>query len=134
MNEGTTYDQTSIPKVDVISIRPATIQDSTIGKGCEFVARCKHNDTEFDFAVYVPDEIKQTSYSIDTIDNQYRKMVWSKEPKKGMTGIYLKDLDGFNKSINSYLALSMATSNLTSKQQAIALRIFRTGRHKDRNK
>jgi|SRR5690606_9736023 len=134
MKEGITYDQTNTPKVDVMSIRPATIQDSIIGKGCDYVAKCKHDKTEFDFAIYIPNEIKQTNYSIDTVDNQYRKIVWAKDPQKGTTGIYLRDLNGFNKSINSYLALSMATSKLTSKQQETALKIFKTGRHKSEKK
>lgn len=130
MKEEITYDQTNTPKVEVMSIRPATIQDSVTGKGCDYVARCKHEKTEFDFAVYIPNEIKQTNCSIDTVDNKYTKIVWAKDPKKGTTGIYLRDLNGFNESINSYLALSMATSNLTSKQQETALKIFKTGRHK----
>lgn len=132
MKVGITYDQTNMPKVDVINIRPATIQDSTIGKGCDYVAKCKHDTTEFDFAVYIPDEIKQLNFSIDTVDNQYRKIVLAKDPLNGTTGIYIRDLNGFNESINGYLALSMATSNLTSKQQEIALKIFKTGRHKNR--
>jgi len=130
MKEGITYDQTNIPKVEVVSIRTATIQDSTIGKGCDYVAHCKHDKIEFEYGVYIPYEIKQTNYSIDTVDNQYRKIVWAKDPKKGITGIYIRDLNSFNKSINSYLAFSMATSKLTSKQQETALKIFKTGRHK----
>jgi len=134
MKEGITYNQTNTPKVDVISIRPATIQDSIIGSGCDYVAKCKHEKTEFDFAVYIPNEIKQTNYSIDTVDNQYRKIVWAKDPKKGTTGIYIRALNGFNESINNYLALSMATGTLTSKQQETALKIFKTGRHKSGKK
>jgi hypothetical protein len=57
-----------------------------------------------------------------------------KRPAKKTTGIYLRDLNGFNKSINSYLALSIATSKLTSKQQETALKIFKTGRHKSGKK
>ncbi|WP_437921618.1 hypothetical protein [Sphingobacterium sp. LRF_L2] len=133
MKEGITYDQRNTPKVDIMSIRPATIQDSTIGKGCDYVAKCKHDQTEFDIAIYIPDEIKQTNYSIDTVDYQYRKIVWSKDPRKGTTGIYIRDMNGFNESINGYLALSMATFNLTSKQQETALKIFKTGRVKNQS-
>lgn len=134
MKEGITYDQTNMPKVDVINIRPATIQDSTIGTGCDYVAKCKHDTTEFDFAVYIPDEIKQLNFTIDTVDNQYRKIVLAKDPQKGTTGIYIRDLNSFSESINSYLALSMATGKLTSKQQETALKIFKTGRHKSGKK
>lgn len=97
MKEGINYDQTNTPKVDIISIRPATVQDSLIGNGCDYVAKCKHEKTNFDFAVYIPKEIKQTNYSIDTVDNQYIKIVWTKDPKKGTTGIYIRDLNSFNK-------------------------------------
>lgn len=134
MKEVITYDQTNMPKVDVINIRPATIQDSTIGKGCDYIAKCKHDTTEFDFAVYIPDEIKQLNFTIDTVDNQYRKIVLAKDTQNGTTGIYIRDLNSFNESINSYLALSMATSKLTTKQQEIALKIFKTGRHKNGGK
>jgi hypothetical protein len=128
MKVGITYDQTNMPKVDILSIRPATAQDSTIGKGCDYVAKCIHDETEFDYAVYIPNEIKELNFAVDTIGGHYRKIVWAKDPQKGRTGIYLRDLNGFNESINSYLALSMSTSNLTIEQQETALKIFRTGR------
>lgn len=130
MKEGVTYDQTNSPRVDLISIRPATIHDSTVGKGCDYVAHCKHAKIEFDYPVFIPNEIKQTNCFIDTIDNLYRKIVAAKDPKKGTTGIYLRELNGFNKSINGYLALSMSTNNLTDQQQQLALKIFKSGRHK----
>jgi len=131
MKAGITYDQTNMPKVDVLNIRPATIQDSIIAKGCDHVAKCKHDSIEFDFPVYIPDEIKQLNFIIDTVDNQYRKIVLAKDPQRGTTGIYIKDLDGFNESMNSYLALSMSTTNLTIDQQETALKILKTGRHKN---
>ena len=130
MKAGTTYDQTNIPKVDVLSIRPATIRDSTLGKGCDYVAKCKHDNTEFEIAVYIPDEIDQINYTIDTIGNQYRKIVIPKDPQNGTTGIYLRNLKSFNESINGFLALSMATDKLTKQQQETALKIFKTGRQK----
>ena len=132
IKEGVTYDQTNPLKVDVINIRPATIQDSIIGKGCDYIAKCKHGSIEYDLPIYIPKNIKQTNFMIDTIDNQYRKIVFAKNPTKGTTGIYLRDLDGFNKSMNSYLALSLATrSKLTKKQQETAIKIFKTGRLKE---
>lgn len=134
MKEGITYDQKNTPKVDVISIRPATIQDSAKGKGCDYIAKCQHEQIEFDYAVYIPNEIKQMDFMIDTVDNQFRKIVLAKDPKKGTTGIYIRHLNSFNESMNSYLALSMATSNLTRQQQEIALRIYKTGRYKNGTK
>lgn len=129
-----TYDQTNMPKVDVLNIRQATIQDSTMGKGFDYVATCKQDTTKFDFPVYIPDEIKQLNFHVDTIDNQYRKIVWAKDPQNGTTGIYIRDLNSFDKTINSHLALSMATSKLTIEQQEIALKIFKTVRLKNETK
>jgi len=131
MREGTTYDRINTPKVEILNIRTATIQDSIIGKGCDYVAKCKHVKTKFDFPIYIPEEIKQVYYAIDTIENQHRKMVWAKDPKKGRTGIYLKDLYTYNKSLNSSLALSMSTGSLTKEQQELVLKIFKTGRKKN---
>lgn len=69
-------------------------------------------------------------FIVDTVENQYRKIVYGNNPENEITGIYLKDLRSFNKSINSYLALSMETDKLTKQQQEVVLKIFRTGRRK----
>jgi hypothetical protein len=134
MKEGITYDQTNLPKVSVLNIRPATLGDSALGGGSDYIARCKLDKTEFDYAVYIPEEIKQLNFAIDTFDRQYRKIVIAKDPQKGTTGIYIRDLNRFSKSVGNYLALSMATSKLTMQQQEIALKIFRTGRRKNATK
>lgn len=128
---GITYDATNTPGVEIIDIRPATNQDSAIGKGCDYVARCKYDTTEYDYPVYIPNGIKQLNFEIDTFGIQYRKIVIAQDPEHGITGIYLRDLNGYNQSMNSYLALSMATGNLTKQQQEIALKIFRSGRLKE---
>lgn len=130
MRAGITYDHTNRPKVGILDIRPATRKDSTIGKGCDYIAKCKHDQTVFNYPVYFPDEIKETNYHIDTVDNHYRKMVWSKDPQKWITGIYIRALNGFNESLNSHLALSLSTSKLTASQQELALKIFKTVRSK----
>lgn len=129
--EGITYYSSNLPRVDILNIRPATSQDSIIGKGCDYIAACRHEDSLFEYAVYLPQEIKHLNFMIDSTDNQYRKIVYAKDPQIGITGIFIRDLKSFSKSINSYLALSMATSKLTKQQQVIALKIFRTGRNKN---
>ncbi len=58
----------------------------------------------------------------------------SQAEKKGKTRIYLKDLNGFNESMNSYMALSLVATDLSSRQQEIALKIFKTGRLKKRKR
>ena len=134
MKEGITYDRNNTPKVEVLNIRPANKADSMIGKGCDYVAECKHEEKRFDFPVYIPEEFKQQNFLIDTVDNLFRKIVYSKNPESGITGIYIRELNGFNESINSYLALSMSTSNLTNTKQLIAMKIFKTARHKGKQK
>jgi hypothetical protein len=130
MKDGITYDIITLPKVDVLDIRPANTQDSTLGGGCDYVAKCKHDDTVFEYPVYVPGEIKGTNYKIDTVDHLYRKIVWSKDPQKEITGIYIQELDTTNSEMSMLKALSMTTGNLTAKQQELSLRIFKTVRHK----
>jgi hypothetical protein len=134
MKNGITYHDKNMPKVDVMNVLPATSKDSTLGKGCDYVAKCKYEEVTFDFPIYIPKKIKETNISIDTVHNQYRKTVWSKYSSKGVTGIYIRDLKGFEPSMNSYLALSMTTTNLTKTQQEIALKIFKTARHKSGSK
>jgi len=130
MKEGIIYDDRNTPEVDVLSIRPATKQDSAVGSGSDYIAKCRHDSIEFDFSIYIPSKIKDLYFEIDTIDDHYRKIVWAKDPKNGRTGIYIKDLNSYKESINGSLALSMTSRNLTYKQQETALMIFKTGRPK----
>ena len=128
MKEGIKYDRTNMPKVNILEIRSATKKDSILGGGCDYVAICEHDNTKFDYAIYIPESIKNMNCCIDTIDNQYRKIVWAKKPHTGLTGIYFKDINNFNTSINNCLALSLATNDLSKAQQDIALKILKTGR------
>ena len=130
MKEGIIYDDRNTPEVDVLRIRPATAEDSAIGRGSDYIAKCRYDSIEFDFAIYIPSKIKNLYFEIDTLDDHYRKIVWTKDPKNGRTGIYIKDLNSYNESINSFLALSMTSRNLTYEQQEAAIRIFKTGRPK----
>ena len=126
MKEGITYDKNNSPKIELISLRPATLQDTTKFKGADFIATCKHDSLIFYYPVTLPDKTKEHFIKVDTIQNHLRKIIIAKDPKKGITGIYLKDLKSFNESINNYAALSMATSNLTKQQQDTVLKIFST--------
>ena len=124
MKEGITYDENNSPKVEFLNLRPATTKDRTKFNDADFIAVCKHDSLVFDYPVTIPDDIKQHFVKVDTIQNRFRKIAIAKNPEKGLTGIYLKDLNSFNESINSSLALSMATSTLSKKQQATGLKIF----------
>ncbi|MEM9672884.1 MAG: hypothetical protein AAF992_09840 [Bacteroidota bacterium] len=128
MENGVTYDNKNYPKIETLSIRPADSQDSSYERGVDYIATCIYEDTTFEYPIFIPAETEEVTFKIDTIGNSFRKIVIASDPKKGITGIYLRDLDGFNESINSYLALSMSTSNLTETQQELVLKIFDTGR------
>lgn len=134
MKEGITYDHTNMPKVTILQVRSATSKDSILGNGCDYVATCEHDKVKFDYAIYIPENIKNMNFYIDTVDNQCRKIVWAKDSYKGLTGIYIKDINGFNTSINNFLALSMATSHLSKEQQEIALKILKSARRKRESK
>jgi hypothetical protein len=123
MEEGKTYTEEDLPKVDYLYVRPAS--DSSI---YDYIARCKHNDLEFDLPFGIPDEIKNVNFKIDTFDNVYRKIVWSNDPYTGITGIYLCKLPGYGESLSDSYALSMTTSRLTHETQELAIRIFNTNR------
>jgi hypothetical protein len=130
MQAGCTYDLTNTPQINVLKISPATMEDSILGKGCDYVANCKYENIDFKYAVYIPKNIKENNFELDTVENYLRKIVLSKNSQKGTTGIYIKDLNSFNKTLNNYKALSIATSNITPRQQELALKIFESVRHK----
>ena len=132
VKEGITYDKNNSPKVELIKLRSATANDKTKFKGADFIATCKHDSLIFDFPVTLPEKTKMHFIKVDTIEHYLRKIIVARDPKEGTTGIYLEDLNGFNNSLNGYLALSMATSNLTMRQQDTVLKIFSTIRFIDK--
>lgn len=131
MKPGIIYDDNNFPKIELISVRPATLKDTGHFKGADFIATCKHDSLIFDYPITLPDKIKQHVVSVDTIQHHLRRIVIAKNPANGLTGIYLRDLKSFNESINGYLALSMAGSHLTKRQQDSLLRIFSSVRFVD---
>lgn len=124
MKDNVTYDDTNMPKVEIINIQPANAKNNFGQKQCDFVAECKYDNKNFTYPLSIPDDIKKQNFEIDTIENVYRKIVFSNNAKKGITGIYLAELNGDK-------ALSLSTSDLTKEQQKIALKIFKTGRRKN---
>lgn len=126
MKEGVTYDESNSPKVELIKLRPANQKDTIKFKGADFIATCKYDSLTFDYPITIPEETKAHFIQVDTLQNHLRKIVIAKDPMNDLTGIYLKDLNGFNESINNSLALSMATSKITKQQQDTVLKIFST--------
>lgn len=123
MKDGITYDHKNMPKVEIINIRPATAKDNPENKKYDFVAECKYENKKFNYPISIPDDIKNQNCRVDTIQNVYRKIVFSRDTKNGITGIYLTKMSGGK-------ALSLYTSNLTKAQQKTALKILGTGRLK----
>ncbi len=78
-------------------------------------------DTLF-YELTIPKEILDTKIEMDTIDNVAYKYV----RKSNYVGLYAKNLSGFNKSINSYLALSIDASDLSTEETEIAYEILRS--------
>jgi len=121
------YSDSNWPQVEVLSVRPAVKEDSTLGSGCDYVARCKHKNKQFDYAIFLPEETKEYNFEVDS-SRFYRKIVLAKDPQIGASGLYIRELTQSNKSINSYLALSVFTTKLTKTQQALVVDIFKTAR------
>lgn len=115
-----------IPRIRMLSARAAVKEDSLIGAGCDYVANCFFDTIRFLYPVYLPQEIKEHDFEIDTLGAQYRKIVYAKDPFKGVTGIYMADTTV--SSINSQLAFSMATGRLNANQQQLALKILKSVR------
>jgi hypothetical protein len=122
-----TPDDKRVNKSDftILNIRKANFNDKLNSTSSEYVATLKRKQgTQFEYSIQIPETINAYSILKDTIQNCLRKIVLAKDPQKGITGIYLQNLNGFNKSINSSLALSMSTSSLTKQQQDSVLKIF----------
>jgi hypothetical protein len=126
MEVDVTYSNNNFPVVNLLSVRQSKISDTGMFKNADFIATCKHETETFDYPITLPAAVKQHNVKIDTIQNHFRKIVLAKNPSRGMTGIYLKDLNGFNESINGYLALSLTTNHLTKEQQDTVTKIFST--------
>lgn len=126
MKPGITYDNDNRPKIELINVRQSTNGDTSKFKNADLIAKCKHDSIVFEYPITLPDKTKQHIIKVDTIQNHLRRIIIAKDPAKGLTGIFLMNLNDYNKSMNSYTALSMATSNLTKRQQDSVLKIFST--------
>jgi hypothetical protein len=97
--------------------------DSTVGQ-------CVGDRVElhFDFGQYSNplDEAQEPSYVVahENIGGFEAKMVSSRMPGHGVTGIYFRNVTGSN-------SLCLYGKDLTEEQQELALRIFRTVRFSD---
>jgi len=119
-------DEKMVKKIVLLGIRKIKPQrDSIEFPDADIIASCQFDSIKFDYGISFPSEAKMYDFLIDTIQGHYRKIIVAKDPAKGKTGIYLKDIYSFNSSINSYLALGMATSGLSKQQQDSLISVFR---------
>jgi hypothetical protein len=130
MKVGVEYKSEDLPKIEVLRIRKVNTEKTGLKNEADYIADCKHDTTIFEFPIKLPDDINERTFKIDTIEGLYRKIVLPIDITKGATGIYLRKLKGFDKSRNSYLALSMTARPITKKQQDLVLSILLSGRHK----
>lgn len=124
LEEGVTYDNSNYPKVDIIEIKAVSHNDSVFEKGVDYLAIYKRNEAKFEFQISLPNEIKKYKFKTDTLSGHFRKFVIANDPIEGLTGLYLKDIESYNKSMNSSLALSISTVAVTKKQQELVMKIF----------
>jgi hypothetical protein len=115
--------------INIISIRPAGKKDSSFDKGCDFVANCSFKTYHFILPITIPPEVKNYIVKIDTVGDQLRRLVQSKDSKNGVVGIYMGDKRRKMFSTDSYNTIVIEAINLNVNQSELALRIFYTLRH-----
>lgn len=93
----------------------------------------KYKSDTLRYELEIPSEVRLTQVEIDTTNGFVYKLVNSKSPQDKYVGLYAKNLNKFNKSINSYPALSISASKLDSKETEIALEILRSCKLKEMN-
>jgi hypothetical protein len=120
------YTPEMVREIQLLGTKPIqTKADSSRFKGADLIAKCRLDTSTFDYGITFPDKIKTHNFLVDTIKGHYRKIVVAKDPGNGITGIFIKDLNGFNQSINAFSALSMATNGLTKQMQDSIINVFR---------
>lgn len=86
------------------------------------------NDT-IEYKLNIPNDVLRTEVDIDTLNGIIYKLVNYAGEDDKYVGLYAKNLNRFNKTINSYPALSIRASNLAQSDIEIALNILRSRKH-----
>lgn len=98
--------------------RPTAAQHKQF-PGADYVADATYRDSTVFIPITIPAEIKAHHIQVDSDAHFVYKTIWPKVTGKGMTGIYIQSrLSDFN--------FEMAGRNLSSKNQAMALQVFKT--------
>lgn len=124
---GVSYNIEEARKIQLLQTRQATLLDKEKYPNADFIATCSKDTVNFEFGIVLPQETRQHDFRVDTINHHYRKIVIAKNPTKGETGLYLKDLKKCRNERNCF-ALSMNAQGLTKEQQEKVLQIYSTVR------
>jgi hypothetical protein len=120
-------------KTRLLSYRPSNKTDSSLAKGCDYVAHCAFKHYQFDLPVFIPLEIKNHNVKVDTIQHHFRRLVYPKKTRTGIVGVYMRDERGNMFNSNTYPALVISTGNLNMQQQSLAMAIVATLRPKPKD-
>lgn len=99
-----------------------TLIDSQTNDSLNYHNLYLYKGDTIEYELAIPEEIRNTRIEMDTIDDIAYKFV----RKSDYVGLYAKDLKSFNKSINSYMALSIDASDLSREETEIAYEILRS--------
>jgi hypothetical protein len=133
MTNGVTYTNKDSPKIDVLSIRPSTVKDSDKAgffSGADYIATCRHNNKIFSWPVRLPNDIKRHTIQIDNFNHLYRRIALPKKEFMGETAIYMREKQSLSTPISNPYGIVIGGDSLSSKQQALVLKIFKTLRPK----
>ena len=133
MKNGVTYDFRNTPKVELLSIRKSTKQDSDkVGffSGSDYIAICRHDGKQFSWPIKLPSDVKNHIIKISLSNNVYTRTARLKDGSPSEIAIYMRDKTTFVESRNIYDSIVIGSWHLTAKQQALVTKIFSTLRPK----
>lgn len=88
----------------------------------------EYKGDSLEYHVHNPRHLNDCAFIEDTIDGHYKKIVISNQHDNSYIGLYMKDLNGYNESINSYPALSMYFQNPSESEIQMLTDVFMTCR------
>lgn len=105
-------------KFKVVQI-DTSLQQKIIQKGQKYIGVRMYRDTTYQAEINIPEEILNHSFAIDTIGRYRRKIIKPKQGKKGLTGVYFKDL-------KSDFNFQMSVYDLSLQNQKKAINAFKS--------
>ena len=87
--------------------------------GADYFAQLMYRDSSIFIPIYIPKEIKNQNIRVDSNARYVIKTTWPKVVENGITGV-------FYRSKTNNTTLSLTGNNLSQKEQAQALAVFKT--------